>query len=221
MRKLLVFSGFLALALFSANICAEGVGGVAFAGSDFNSGNNLTINGAAYYNTDSGWIASTGEHDAGNKNYYSGTDGPNQLNNYFSFDLSSLTGNVTSASFEVYTYEVFNTGTYDIYATSLTPAEVDSSNNFTSTAFFNDLTSGAEIGSINLTTDDSNNYVTFDLNDAGMTWLTANAGDEIVLGGAFDYAPSSPVPEPGSLLLLMSGIAGFAGIFRYKIARAL
>jgi len=219
MRKYrFVFMYFLALALFSASAYADNA---AFSSSSFNSVNNLTINGTAYYNTDSGWIESNGYHDGGNQNYYSGSDGPNQINNYFSFNLAGLTGNVTTASFEVDTYSVTATGIYNIYATSLTPAEVNSSNTFTNTAYFNDLTSGVEIGSISLTRGESDSYVTFDLNADGLTWLTANEGDEIVMGGAFDYTPPETVPEPGSLLFLVSGIAGFAGIFRHKIARAL
>jgi hypothetical protein len=217
MRKLLAFSVFLALALFSANAFADDY---AFGSSSFTSGNNLTINGTAYNNTDSGWIQSTGYHNAGNTNYLSGSYGV-QYNNYFSFNLSSLTGVVTTASFEVYTYGVTNTGTYNIYATSLTPAEVNSANSFNSTAYFNDLTSGAEIGSVTLTPIESGTNVTFDLNAAGLTWLTANAGDEIVMGGAFDYTPPTTVPEPSSLLLLVSGIAGLGGMLRRKIAKAL
>jgi len=213
MRKLLAFSVFLALALFSANAFADDY---AFGASMFNGGNNLTINGTAYDNTDSGWIDSTGFHAGENQNYISGNEGGGQYSNYFSFNLSSLTGTVTSASFEVYTFAVSTTGIYDIYATTLTPTEVNSGNTFHSMAFFNGLTSGVEIGTVNLTAGESGSNVTFSLNDAGLTWLTANEGDQIVMGGAFDYTPPPTVPEPGSLLLLASGMAGFAGIFRQK-----
>jgi hypothetical protein len=72
-----------------------------------------------------------------------------------------------------------------------------------------------------LTPIESGTNVTFDLNAAGLTWLTANAGDEIVMGGAFDYTPPTTVPEPSSLLLLVSGIAGLGGMLRRKIAKAL
>jgi hypothetical protein len=215
MRKYLAIAGILALGLFSASAKADDQ--YAFGYSGFNSSNNLTINGTAYTNTDSGYIMSDGTQQQGNRNYVSVmySSGTLQINNYFSFDLSSLTGTVTSASFDVYTYTISATGTYDIYATSLTPTEVNSSNYFSSVADFDALTSGTEIGTITLDPSEDNTTATITLNSDGLAWLQANEGNEVVVGG--EFGGSTVTPEPGSLLLFGTGILGLAVVLRRKI----
>jgi hypothetical protein len=216
MHKPLALVGLLALILFSAGASAQT--SCAFCDSSFTSTNNLTINGTAYDNVDSGWIDANGNHTGGNTNYATGVDSGVPVSDYFSFELANLAGTVTSASLNVDAYDLTANGPYAIYATTLTPDEVNSGNSFNSVAYYDALTSGQEIGTIDLVTADDNSTVTIDLNAAGLAWLQANEGDGIVVGGVYNQAVT---PEPSSLLLLGSGIVGLAVMIRRKIAKSL
>ena len=208
MRKIVSLLGVLFLSLVSVNAHAENY---AFGFSTFTSGNNLDINGTPYYNTDSGWINSDGVHDGGNNNYYSGEfdcGGTGVCKNYFSFDLSNLSGAITSASFDVYTYTISVPGPYTNWGTSLTPTEVASGNSFTNLGYYNALSSGPLVGSTSLVPGQSYTNIGIPFNSAGLAWLQANEGNQVVLGGAFGSV--TPIPEPGTLTLLAIGVAAIA-----------
>jgi hypothetical protein len=183
-------------------------------------------------NTDSGWYDQSGFNGSGNTNYSAGNHFNNQLNDYFSFSLAGVSGPVTAATFNVYSYNVFLAGTYSIYGTNLSPAGVGGGCG-SCVSTFTALASGSAIGSINVTTADSNSWLTITLNSAGLSWLTANEGNGIVLGGAFpqpanggdndlfgysgfnggnNLAITTGTPEPGTLIMFGSGILGLAGI---------
>jgi hypothetical protein len=212
----------IVIALLGALICAP-----AFAGL------------STVYNSDSGWFSETGYHSADNTNYYSGdSTSLGQLNDYFSFNLTGVSGPVTAASFNVASYGITTSGTYTIYATSLTPAEVNSSVGCnTCTSIFNSLTSGSPIGSIGVTSADSNTVLDINLNSSGLSWLTANEGQGIVLGGSFpqpygsgQYAfgdsaftasnnltiTTSTTPEPGFYGLMALGLGGLVAAVRRR-----
>ena len=212
MRKVLAVGVVVILTVFSAS---------AFAGT--------------VYNAYSGWYDDSGNHSYNNTNYFSGNHFGPQLDNFFLFDLSGVSGGITSASFNVYTYGISTSGTYTIYGTSLpTSVQYDCSGCVSN---FAGLTSGPAIGSISFTTSDANSWLTISLNGAGLAWLTANEGSWVVLGGSnpqpntggdlfiFGYSvfngsnnlTINSTPEPGSLLLLGSGILGAAGILRRKL----
>jgi len=185
-------------------------------GSTFNSGNNLTIDGTPYYNTDSGWIKNTGEHDGGNTNYITGwcaNCGGFWYHGYFSFNLSSFAGGAGAASWNVDSYIIqYDPGTYLLYGTSLLPSDVYSGNSFSSVALYNALVAGPVIGSIWVTPANLYETVTVDLNPAGIAWLDAHAGSTAVLGADFQETP-----EPGTMLLLGTGLMGALGVIRRKL----
>ena len=130
-------------------------------------------------NTNSGWIISDGTVQTNNKTYSSGWMYNEQFDNYFTFDLSGVTGTVTGATFDVESAAIVGTGTYSVYSTSLTPTGVVAGG----VPNYNALTSGTLIGSIALDPTYDSELLGISLNSAGQTWLQANEGNQIVLGG--------------------------------------
>ena len=190
-------------------------------------------------NTNSGWIGwnGSGFEQANNSTYSAGNFVTYQLDNYFVFDLSGVSGTVTGATFNVESYTIAGSGgTFNIYATSLTPAEAEQN---PTNPYYSALTSGTLIGSIAIDpATDQNVLLNLSLNSAGQSWLQANEGNQIVLGGsytspgtgyqyAFGYSRSNSdnvldiqtggtasVPEPSALWMLWgSGLAVLAGFF--------
>jgi hypothetical protein len=215
MRKLLVV---FAVVLLGFTVGAQAQPDSYFAGgSGFTAGNHLTVDALSYFNTDSGWFRNDGIHQANNPNYITGYCsgcGGFFYHGYWAFDLSTLTS-ANTAAFTVFSYGIaIDPGTLLLYGTSLNPSDVDSSLDYTSVTLYNDLVAGPLIGSISLTPGNSLQDITVTLNAAGISWLDAHAGSGAVIGADWSQAYT---PEPGSLLLLSTGIVGLAGAIRRKL----
>ena len=186
-------------------------------GSSFTATNDLLINSADHFNFDSGWFRNDGIHFGGNTNYIAGycfSCAGFFYHDYFSFDLSQVTG-VTTASFTVYTFDISqDAGIYLLYGTSLSPSDVASLEDWADVGKYDALVAGPLLGSIAVSPGDSFTNVTVALDADGIAWLNANAGKQIVLGGDWIQVAG---PEPGTLILIGTGIAGLAGAVRRKL----
>jgi hypothetical protein len=156
---------------------------------------------------------------------------------YFSFDLSGVTGTVLAATFNVFTYhtsnsstDVFgsNQGTYGLFGATLGPED-------------NLVIGSDELGSIALSQLHDNTTAHIKLNAAGLAFLTANegnpntyltgalvdcacGGNNFAFGGSvftpsnrLDIIATSTTPEPSSLLPLCAGLAGLVQLIRRRL----
>lgn len=216
MRKLAFFTVLLLLAFVCAQ--AEDVDSFFSGASSFTATNHLTIDANSYNNTDSGWFRNDGVHWATNTNYITGYCAPNDCggyyyHGYFSFDLGGFGGGAASASATIYSYLIqYDSGTYLLYGTALTPADVASSQDWNDVGKYNALVSGPLLGSIAVTPGDSYTDIVVNFSADGLAWLNANAGHGVVVGADF-----SEVPEPGTLVLLGTGMLGLTGAIRRKL----
>ena len=209
----------LSLALLSLMAAAHASDSI-FAGySHFDFGNHLLLNGGAadLPNLDSGWFRNDGKHFAGNQNYETGycegCGGDFYYHSYFSFNQLPTAFEYTSATFTVNSYTIKDyAGTLLLYGTDLDPYDVNSSHDWDDVGKYNALVSGSLLGSISLTPDDSDRYVTVDFTPDGIDWLKAHVGAAVVIGA--DWAP---VPEPSTLVLIGSGALGLASVVRRKL----
>jgi hypothetical protein len=167
------------------------------------------------------WSATFGNTDV-NDNYFVGSH-PNDvdlLNDFFTFDLTSLTESALSATLHLKRYfGGSDTGetshTYHLFDVS-TDAATLNANTGTSAAIFADLGSGMSYGSFVVSVaGDPDEILAFALNAAAVADINAAAGGFYSIGGTLE--PGAPViPEPGTLLLLGSGLAGLGAVLKRR-----
>ena len=178
----------------------------------------LTFNGTNIGFSQHGWFDQSGNHNAGNNNYYVGAG---ELRDYFvtdaapgativSIDIGNNGGSGLSfgSGVTAVTWTLYDVNTL---TQSDISANIDNTNFSGRTDVFNDLGTGTVYGSIVLTGPTGNVHV--NLNAAGIAAYNAAglAGNQFIFGGTLTDGITAAVPEPASWALMITGF-GFVGI---------
>jgi hypothetical protein len=153
-----------------------------------------------------GWWMNGDAHGAGNPNYVT-MDGA--FRNFFSFDLSGLSGGITAAVLSINTVDTTFDGlpvTYSLYSVSTPVATLVNTNG--TPGVYADLGSGTRYASYGVSVYPATT-MDISLNAAALADINSAAGQFFSIGGSLD---SAPVPEPSTYILLSIalGAVGFA-----------
>jgi hypothetical protein len=222
----------LALATASAlliSIPAQAATSLAtWAYSDSSSTSKLLINGTTLLTaTSRGWVQDTGSNNGGNagQNFLAGRCGSSDAcsgndsfyNNYFIFNLASITGAITSAVLQLSQgpqgyISPTPSLTYTLWDSSVAAASMSSTS---SLAFYNDLGSGTSFGSVGVNVGSNNTIVSFNLNASGLGALNAGRGTFVGFGGSVSTAVPA-VPEPATWAMMLAGFGIVGGAMRRR-----
>ena len=194
--------------------------GVFFGNTPFGQ-QELILNGSTILQaTSTGWWDSTGGHSASNPNYGvgDGNTAPNH-NDFFVFNLANVVGPITSAQLSIGNPSTgfadgipAGTSSLSIWDVS-TPISTLIADGTGQIGIFNDLGSGTLYASRTVSAADDGTQVLISLNSSALAALNAAEGGQFAVGGALSV---SSVPEPGSLVLLGSGLAGLLALTRLR-----
>jgi hypothetical protein len=153
-----------------------------------------------------GWYQQDGLHEAANDNYVAGNIGGEYFHNWFLFDVPSLRSGqqYSAAVLRLYTANVESSETYALrdYTGSLTDL-VSEDGNGNGIAIFNDLATGSDYASINLSTAESGTVIDIPLSSSALADINAAAGGQFALGGIVSTLDADDVSR--ELIFGMSG----------------
>lgn len=174
----------------------------------------LTINGSQTIQaSDAGWYTDNGTHFADNDNYVVGTLNNHTYHDFFVFDLTTVSGPITSAELSLYVpstvgYVNSNSSaiTYQNWDVS-TQLSLLTSNQTSATSIFSDLGTGTLFGTVTVGPEVQGQQVHVSLNGAALSAILAAEGGQFAIGGAA-FAATSAVPEASTWAMLLLGFVG-------------
>ena len=179
-----------------------------------------------------GWWSPGENNDNFNDNYGVGSTAgePHDHHNFFTFDLTGLSGTVVSATLNLQRYCGnkesdpscgFAPGgpaklPYDLWDVSTDPATLNAKSNSPNFGIYDDLGSGVNYGEYLMrTSGNPDRILNFALDPAAIAAINAAEGGYFSIGGAIPL--SSIVPEPSTLVMMGSGLLGSVGLARRKL----
>ncbi|MGB6589090.1 MAG: hypothetical protein WCC50_10370 [Pseudolabrys sp.] len=161
--------------------------------------------GATALNTiDRGWYQQTNVHEPGNDNYITGQIGATDYHDFFTFDLTGVTGTITSATLHLFepSGTDFASGgfvstqaseTFQVFTYTGNVSTLDAGG--TVSGAYNGLVSGTLAGSVSISAANGGTFVDVSLNAAALAALTSGEGGLFAFGGDLLGVPDGQLTQ--------------------------
>lgn len=155
-------------------------------------GTSMTLNSISR-----GWYNNSGQHTAGNYNYFAGVDGGAPFNNYFVFNLPAFSGQLVNAQLLLNSYTIASPDGFEAYKLSevVTPMGVLTNTTSNATNVYADLADGAVYGGRDLLVSESSLAAGIPLNAGFLAAAQARGGGAIALGGSLTSLSAGATQE--------------------------